>query len=157
MKQWPQGGSSSPQKLLEKKKFSTNVHFRCTILRLPYGFKTAETWRNQERTNPAAVSHHQKVKSLDSSNSLVKKRNICMKSIVISCTNSDDDHELMSLPCSFSLPRPSSCPRACSQATADLRELARKLDHRSLTELHDTKPCYQLIILPITISEDKWL
>ena len=35
-------------------------------------------------------SHNQKVNTRDIFNSLVKKRTLCMKSIVISCTNSSD-------------------------------------------------------------------
>ena len=65
---------------------NTQHHFRCTEVAV--WFQNDRNREKEERANLAAFSHNQKVTTRDIFNSLVKKRTICMKSIVISCTNS---------------------------------------------------------------------
>ena len=64
--------------------------------RLPYGLKTTENGRNQEHTNLDAIQHQHWESEHSWYFQLVgQKHTICIKSIVISCTNSND--EVMSL------------------------------------------------------------
>ena len=67
---------------------NTQHHFRCTEVAV--WFQNDGNREKEERANLAAFSHNQKVSTRDIFNSLVKKRTICMKSIVISCPNSTD-------------------------------------------------------------------